>query len=111
MSVSLQISMGEHRESNFQWPALYHKFFATSFVIALVSITHLALLYFLTSLFTMVIVKFQVLKQTEKQSDSCFVSDSPAGDVKREFRVINTAILLHVLIAHTSIMQHNDSMH
>lgn len=41
----------------------------------------------------------------------CFVSDSPAGDVKREFRVINTAILLHVLIAHTSIMLHNDSKH
>jgi len=70
VSVSLQISIGERRKSNFQWPALYHKFFATSFVIALVSITHLALLHYLTSPLTMVIVKFPVLKQTEKQSDS-----------------------------------------
>lgn len=65
VSASLQISMRENEEINFQWSALYCKLFATRSVIALVSITHLTL-HYLTSLFTTAIAKFPDLKQTEK---------------------------------------------
>lgn len=65
VSASLQISMGENAEINFQWSASSCKLFATRSVIALVSIAHLTL-HYLTSVFTTAIAKFPDLKQTEK---------------------------------------------
>lgn len=42
---------------------------------------------------------------------SCFISDSPAGDVGCEFRVTNTTVVFHVLITCITIILHNNLMH